>query len=115
MAKKLDYNPLKDNDELLNEILQHWEEYIEEYKDKTEYINQIILGLISLNHQSNFALDFAMYDEELINEIDGGEMLAQFKKNKETIKQIHKLLYVNACGEEHSEYCDEQYNCFATE
>ena len=115
MAKKLDYNPLKENEEVLNEIIEHWGEYEAEYKDRTEYINQIILGLISLNHQSDFALDFAMYDEEVINEIDGGEMLAQFKKNQETIKQIHKLLFVNACGDEHLTDCDEQYNAFATE
>lgn len=115
MAQKLDYNPLKENDELISDILQHWEEYEAEYKDRTEYINQIILGLITLNHQSDFALDVAMCDEDIINEIDGGEMLAQFKKNQEAIKQIHKLLFVNACGEEHSKDCDEQYNCFATE
>ena len=115
MAKKLDYNPLKSNDELMDEIIQHWEEYQAEYKDRTQYINQIILGLISLNHQSDFAVDFAMYDEDLFEEIDGGEMLAQFKKNQETIKQIHKLLWVNACGDDLAEECDEQYNVFATE
>ena len=103
------------NEALLNKVCEHWEEYEAEYQDKTDYINQIILGLISLNHQSDFALDVTMYDEDLITEIDGGEMLATFKKNQETIKQIHKLLWVNACGEEHSKDCDEQYNCFATE
>ena len=116
MANKLDYNPLKENDELMDEILQHWEEYEAEYKDRTEYIHQIIRGLISLNHQSDFALDFAMYDEELINEIDGGEMLAQFKKNQETIKQIHKLLWENISNDELTQtMCNEEYNMIATE
>ena len=55
------------------------------------------------------------FKKELINEIDDGEMLAQFKKNQETIKQIHKLLWVNACGDDLAEECDEQYNVFATE
>lgn len=43
MAQKLDYNPLKENDELISDILQHWEEYEAEYKDRTEYINKLYL------------------------------------------------------------------------
>lgn len=41
MAMKLDYNPLKDNDELLAEISKHWSDYLEEYDDKTKYVLNI--------------------------------------------------------------------------
>lgn len=107
MAQKLDYNPLKENDELIDEITKHWNDYLEEYDDKTKYVLNIIRGLIEVNHHSDFALDYAMYDADLFEEVDD-DVVKRFEANREAIKQIFKILGENACGDIWNN--EEQYN-----